>query len=188
MDSSEHAHDNATDRGGSSDSSNPLLTRLNQDSAERAQIAAVRHQLGPEGTQAPQVIGDFMGFNASTSDRTKSSSNHYSYSHGSSSSSAIYSSSSGVSSQVQQNDLHEVLRNIRIEGDDDEVNELDGEEEDDEEEEDEDTTAEYSNGAKGKKRALGGLSDAMRAEVISAVSAVDPQQLIGAAGKEGHVS
>src|SRR5690606_25537456 len=46
--------------------SNPLLTRLNQDSAERAHIAAVGHQLAPEGMRAPLVIGDFGGLAHST--------------------------------------------------------------------------------------------------------------------------
>ncbi|KAF8949036.1 transcription factor TFIIIC subunit tfc4 [Haplosporangium gracile] len=43
----------------------PLLTRLNQNSAERAHVAAVGHQLGPEGTlAAPRVIGDFVGLHS----------------------------------------------------------------------------------------------------------------------------
>ncbi|KAG0332404.1 transcription factor TFIIIC subunit tfc4 [Podila horticola] len=40
---------------------NPLLERLNQNRNELAELEAVSHQLGPDGTMPPAVIGDYVG-------------------------------------------------------------------------------------------------------------------------------
>lgn len=83
----------------SSSGSHPLLTRLNQNSAERAHVAAVGHQLGPEGLlAAPRVIGDFVGLNSNTD---------------------VKSSNGGAES------MSEAMDNIRLGGLDDAFNDLD---------------------------------------------------------------
>lgn len=45
----------------SSSGPNPLLARLNQNRNELAELEAVSHQLGPDGTMPPAVIGDYVG-------------------------------------------------------------------------------------------------------------------------------
>lgn len=45
----------------SSGPGNPLLERLNQNRNELAELEAVSHQLGPDGTMPPAVIGDYVG-------------------------------------------------------------------------------------------------------------------------------
>ncbi|KAH7058247.1 hypothetical protein BKA57DRAFT_448865 [Linnemannia elongata] len=82
-----------------SSASHPLLTRLNQNSAERAHVAAVGHQLCPEGTlAAPRVIGDFVGLHSNTD---------------------VRSSTGGAES------MSEAMENIRLGGLDDAFNDLD---------------------------------------------------------------
>ncbi|KAF9963994.1 transcription factor TFIIIC subunit tfc4 [Mortierella alpina] len=110
----------------SSTTSNPLLARLNQNSAERAQVAAVGNQLGPEGTRVPAVIGDFVGLN------------HAGWNKG--------VASNGSSS------------NHDYEGDEDDTLALE-----------EDLYAEGH---------VPGMDETMRAEALSAASAVDPNQLL----------
>ncbi|KAF8941077.1 transcription factor TFIIIC subunit tfc4 [Dissophora ornata] len=167
-------------------SRNPLLTRLNQNSAERAHIAAVGNQLGPEGTKAPQVIGDFVGLSANTNISVnpgrngKASALSSNRAAAGSSSSSRSGSTSGSSGRLNAN-LSEVLQNIRLGGDDDEVNELDGEEYGEEGNIEMDYDNENSNSA------LGGMSEAKRREALSAASAVDPQQLIGAVGEGSSI-
>jgi hypothetical protein len=142
-------------------SGNPLLARLNQDSAERAHIAAVGHQLGPEGTKAPQVIGDYAGLSSSSSGWNGKAT-------------AVHSTSSGGGAQdLGSTSLDDTLGNIRLGGEDDEVNELDAED-------DEDMAIDFTQGS--SIREPGRMTEAMRAEAMSAASAVDPQQLMGAAG------
>ncbi|KAG0362893.1 transcription factor TFIIIC subunit tfc4 [Gamsiella multidivaricata] len=163
----QHHASSTTDR-------NPLLTRLSQNSAERAHIAAFGTQLGPEGMQAPQVIGDFVGISSSSSSSSINISSSTGRNGGAAAAVAISTSSSTIGVAGHSNvDLHEVLESIRIEGEDEEFNELDAEDDG----EDEDMT--------GWSTQTGpeGMSAAMRAEALSAISAVDPQQLIGAAGE-----
>ncbi|KAF9363267.1 transcription factor TFIIIC subunit tfc4 [Mortierella sp. NVP85] len=141
-------------------SGNPLLARLNQDSAERAHIAAVGHQLGPEGTKAPQVIGDYAGLSSSSSGWSGKAA-------------AVHSTSSGDAQGSGSTSLDDALGNIRLGGEDDEVNELD---------DDEDMATDFTQGS--SIREPGRMTEAMRAEAMSAASAVDPQQLMGAARDE----
>ncbi|KAF9112233.1 transcription factor TFIIIC subunit tfc4 [Mortierella sp. AM989] len=137
---------------------NPLLTRLNQNSAERAHIAAVGYQLGSEGARAPQVIGDFVGLSRSSE-----------------------SSSRQTGNQMGRG-LNEALENIRLGGEDDEFNELDAEDDGDEE----DMTLNFSQGLNLQaENRSGKLTESISAEAISAASAVDPRKLIGAATGEG---
>lgn len=146
---------------------NPLLARLNQNSAERAHIAAVGHQLGPEGTKAPQVIGDYVGLGGNTGRNGKAVA-------------AQSSKSSGGALEYGGTGLDYALENIRLGGEDDEVNELDAEDYEDDENMTMDTGQNLNQGSSvhGPQR----MTEAMRAEAISAASAVDPRQLIGAAG------
>ncbi|KAF9949323.1 transcription factor TFIIIC subunit tfc4 [Mortierella alpina] len=137
-----HAQDPST-------ASNPLLARLNQNSAERAQVAAVGHQLGPEGTRVPAVIGDFVGLN------------HAGWNKG----------AAGSSSTSNGRHLSEALDSMRLGGEDEETNELDADYEGDEDDAalDEDL---YEGGH------VPGMDETMRAEALSAASAVDPNQLL----------
>ncbi|KAF8979041.1 transcription factor TFIIIC subunit tfc4 [Entomortierella lignicola] len=140
---------------------NPLLARLNQNSAERAHIAAVGHQLGSEGAKAPHIIGDFIGI-----------SNNTSWNHGDNSRDQL------------GHDINQALENIRLGGEDEEFNELDADYEGEGEEED--VTLNFSKdlNLQGESQ-TGRMTDAISAESISAASAVDPRKLIGAATGEG---
>ncbi|KAF9432742.1 transcription factor TFIIIC subunit tfc4, partial [Entomortierella beljakovae] len=139
-----------------SSGTNPLLARLNQNSAERAHIAAVGHQLGSEGARAPQVIGDFVDLNNS----------------------ANWSSGSGSSYLPVNNGstLNEAFDNIILGGDDDEFNELDA---DDDGGDDDTMNFAQKLNLHGDNRSKGSR-DTMSAGAISAASAVDPHKLIGA--------
>ncbi|KAF9981232.1 transcription factor TFIIIC subunit tfc4 [Mortierella antarctica] len=138
-----HAQDSGT-------ASNPLLARLNQSSAERAQVAAVGNQLGPEGTRVPAVIGDFVGLNHAGLNR----------------------GIAGGSNSSNGRHLNEALDDMRLGGEDEETNELDADYEGD----DDDTLALdedlYAGGH------VPGMDETMRAEALSAASAVDPNQLL----------
>ncbi|KAF9403508.1 transcription factor TFIIIC subunit tfc4 [Mortierella sp. AD011] len=140
---------------------NPLLTRLNQDSAERAHIAAVGHQLGSEGARAPQVIGDFVGLSMNSG------------------------SSSGRMVGQLGPELNEALDNIRLGGEDDEFNELDAEDEGDGDEEDVTLNFTHELDMQPENSGSGRVNEIISPEAISAASAVDPRKLIGAATGEG---
>ncbi|KAF9575994.1 transcription factor TFIIIC subunit tfc4 [Mortierella alpina] len=140
----------APDAQDPSTGSNPLLARLNQNSAERAQVAAVGHQLGSEGTRVPAVIGDFVGLN------------HAGWNRG----------VAGSSNSGNGRPLNEALDDMRLGGEDEETNELDADYEGDEDDSlalDEDL---YAGGH------VQGMDETMRAEALSAASAVDPNQLL----------
>ncbi|KAI1314673.1 transcription factor TFIIIC subunit tfc4 [Mortierella claussenii] len=83
---------------------NPLLARLTQNSAERAHVVEVSHQLGPEDTRAPKVIGDFVGLNNRP---------------------VGLGGGGGFNGRAS---LNEAMEHIRLGGEDDEYNELDGDE------------------------------------------------------------
>ncbi|KAF9360432.1 transcription factor TFIIIC subunit tfc4 [Mortierella sp. AD094] len=140
---------------------NPLLTRLNQNSAERAHIAAVGHQLGSEGARAPQVIGDFVGLSMNSG-----------------------SGSGRMMDQIGP-ELNEALENIRLGGEDDEFNELDAEDDGDGDEEDMTLNFSHELDLQPESSGSGRMNEIISPEAISAASAVDPRKLIGAATGDG---
>ncbi|KAG0256692.1 transcription factor TFIIIC subunit tfc4 [Mortierella polycephala] len=150
----QHADDGATPPR-----SNPLLTRLNQDSAERAHIAAVGNQLAPEDMRAPLVIGDFGG------------QSHITRSNGS------QSTSNNAGDNNAGEGLDDALDSIRLGDDDDEFNELDA---DDGVEED--LTLNFNPSMEQEEGELEQIDETLRAEALSIASAVDPKQLMGAVG------
>ncbi|KAG0215651.1 transcription factor TFIIIC subunit tfc4 [Mortierella sp. GBA30] len=132
--------------------SNPLLTRLNQNSAERAHVAAVGNQLGSEGTRVPAVIGDFVGLGQTA-----------------------WNGQTSFATRNTNSNLHDALDNMRLGGEDEEANELDA----DYEEGDEDDISNFNQETGQQPQAgSGGLSETMREAALSAASAVDPQQLL----------
>ncbi|KAF9913447.1 transcription factor TFIIIC subunit tfc4 [Lobosporangium transversale] len=165
---------------------NPLLALLTQNSAERARIAEVGHQLGPENTRVPQVIGDFVGLTGLPGTTSSASRSHGSIgggtpgTYGGRKSSSASSSNNGSGEVTGAASLHEGLENIQLGGEDDELNELDV---------DEDDGSIIENAIINLDKGLnvqadGGLleraSDTISSEARSAASAVDPRQLIGA--------
>lgn len=144
----------------SSSASHPLLTRLNQNSAERAHVAAVGHQLGPEGAlAAPRVIGDFVGLHSNIDAR---------------------SSTAGAES------MSEALDNIRLGGLDDAFNDLDAVE-GEEYEDVGDFGLHLSQGlslqADDNEAERGRRSKGKQVVASSMATSVDPTQLYGATGE-----
>ncbi|KAF9195189.1 transcription factor TFIIIC subunit tfc4 [Haplosporangium sp. Z 11] len=150
----QHADDGATPLR-----SNPLLTRLNQNSAERAHIAAVGYQLAPEGMRAPSVIGDFGGL-----------------SHTARSNDSQFTSNNTGDNNAGEG-LDDALDSIRLGDDDDEFNELDA---DDGVEED--LTLNFDPSMEQEEGELEQIDESLHAEALSVASAVDPKQLMGAVG------
>ncbi|KAF9133295.1 transcription factor TFIIIC subunit tfc4 [Mortierella sp. 14UC] len=148
--------------------SNPLLTRLNQNSAERAHVAAVGHELGPEGTlAAPRVIGDFVGLNSTIDARNNNS-------------------SSNINGGAAES-MSEAMSHIGLGGLDDAYNDLDTFEAEDDEEVDGDIELHFSQGL--SLQAADSETDWTRKnkgkQVVASSMAisVDPTQLYGATGE-----
>ncbi|KAF9100961.1 transcription factor TFIIIC subunit tfc4 [Mortierella sp. GBA35] len=149
----------ASSASAGSTGSHPLLRRLNQNSAERAHVAAVGHQLGPEGTLAPRVIGDFVGLH-SNFDFTKNNGTEH---------------------------MSEAMDNIRLGGSDDEHNDLDAQEGDDDDEvADGDIELDFGQSLNLQTDIdeLGRIGKGKGKKVIasSMATSVDPTQLYGATG------
>ncbi|KAF9138688.1 transcription factor TFIIIC subunit tfc4 [Mortierella sp. GBA39] len=143
----------------SSSAGHLLLTRLNQNSAERAHVAAVGHQLGPEGTlAAPRVIGDFVGLHSNMD---------------------VRSGTGGAES------MSEAMDNIRLGGLDDAFNDLDAVE-DEEYEDIGDFGLHLSQGSSlqaGDNEAERAGSKDKQMVASSMATSVDPTQLYSATGE-----
>ncbi|KAG0272867.1 transcription factor TFIIIC subunit tfc4 [Linnemannia exigua] len=157
---------NASASVASSSGSNPLFTRLNQNSVERAHVAAVGYQLGPEGAlAAPRVIGDFVGLHSSIDDRNSINNNN----------------NGGAES------MSEALSHIGLGGLDDAYNDLDVFDGEDDEEVDGDIGLHFSQGL--SLQAADSEADRARKskgkQVVASTIAtsVDPMQLYGAIGE-----
>ncbi|KAF9904994.1 transcription factor TFIIIC subunit tfc4 [Linnemannia zychae] len=147
--------------------SNPLLTRLNQSSAERAHVAAVGHQLGPEGTlAAPRVIGDFVGLNSTIDPRNNGGSKI---------------NSGGAES------MSEAMSHIGLGGQDDAYNDLDAFEAEDDEEVDGDIGLHFNQGlslqAADSESGWARKNKGKQVMASNMAISVDPTQLYGATGE-----
>ncbi|KAG0376663.1 transcription factor TFIIIC subunit tfc4 [Mortierella sp. AD032] len=155
----------------SSSGSNPLFTRLNQNSVERAHVAAVGHQLGPEGAlAAPRVIGDFVGLQSNVDGRNSSNGDNNNNNNG-----------GGADS------MSEALSHIGLGGLDDAYNDLDAFDGEDDEEVDGDIGLHFRQGLslqaadREADRARNNKGKHVVASTIA--TSVDPMQLYGAIGE-----